>query len=196
MEWLLLLDLSFAIAVWRRTESIARTTAKGSTIMKTNTTKENGKSNPVSEVADTVLKNYEQAVRTGLKLQEEAGRWWSSMLNHTACAPDLQKRFTSMTGVANSLLPLAQKRTEEVMALVEKNSRTGTELFKKAVDAAQTPVIADSQAKWMDFFTASIGAARDNTEALTQMGSKAVDSWIDFVQKNTEVTEIRVPKAA
>ncbi len=40
-------------------------------------------------------------------------------------------------------------------------------LFKTATDAAQTPLIADSQAK-----------------------------WIDFVQKHTEVTEIRVPKAA
>ena len=85
---------------------------------------------------------------------------------------------------------------EEVISLMEKNSKTGAELMKKAVDAAQTPVIAESQAKWMDFWTSSMGAVRSNTEAVSEMSSKAIDSWIDFVRKNTEVTEVRVPKSA
>jgi len=77
---------------------------------------------------------------------------------------------------------------------MEKNGRTGAELMKKAVDAAQTPAIAESQAKWMDFWTSSMGAVRSNAEAVTQISTKAIDSWIDFIRENTEVTEIRVPK--
>jgi hypothetical protein len=98
--------------------------------------------------------------------------------------------------MANTLMPLAQRRMEEVMSLVEKNGRTSAELMKKAVDAAQTPVIAESQAKWMEFWTSSMGAARSNAEALAQISTRTFDSWIDFIQKNTEVTEIRVPKTA
>jgi hypothetical protein len=150
---------------------------------------------PMSEMADTAMKNYEQAIRTSLKLQEEAGRWWSSMLNQTAMAQDWQKRVSNVTGMANSLMPIAQKRMEEVMSLMEKNSRTGAELMKKAVDAAQTPAIAESQAKWMEFWTSSMGAVRSNAEAVTQISSKAIDSWIDFIRKNAEVAEVRVPKA-
>jgi len=33
-------------------------------------------------------------------------------------------------------MPMAQHRMEDMMALMEQNSRTGTELMKKAVDAA------------------------------------------------------------
>jgi len=91
---------------------------------------------------------------------------------------------------------MAQRRMEEVMTLMEKNSRTSAELVKKAVDAAQTPVVSESQAKWMEFWTSSLGAVRSNTEALTEISTKAIDSWIDFVRKNTEVSEVRVPKAA
>ncbi len=160
--------------------------------------KETGKefTMPMAEMAEKTLKNYEQALRTGLKMQEEAGKWWTSMFNQNTVAQDWQKRFNNMTGMANSLMPLAQKRMEEVIGLMEKNSRTSAELMKKAVDAAQTPVVAESQAKWMDFWTSSMGAVRSNAEAVSEISTKAIDSWIEFVRKNTELTEVRVPKAA
>jgi hypothetical protein len=150
----------------------------------------------MSDVADKVMKNYEQTIKTGVKLQEEAAHYWTNVVNQAAAPHDWQKRFSTATAFANGLMPAAQKRMEEVLTLMEKNSRTGAELVKKAVDAAQTPVIAESQSKWMDFWASSIGAARANTEALTEIGSRAVDSWVDFIQKNTEITEIRVPKTA
>lgn len=164
--------------------------------MKESARKEDTKTNPISEMTDTAVKNYEQAIQAGLKLQEDAGRWWSSMLNQAACAQEWQKRLNSMSGVANDLLPLAQERLEETMRLVEKNGRVGAGLMKQAIDAVQTPAIADSQAKWMEFWTSSVGAARSTAGACAQLGSKAIDSWFDFVQKNTEATELRVPKAA
>jgi hypothetical protein len=98
--------------------------------------------------------------------------------------------------MASNVMPLAQRRMEDVMDLMEKNSRASAELMKKAVDAAQTPVIAESQAKWMEFWTSSLRAMQSNVEAFTEIGTKAIDSWIDFVRKNTETTEMRVPKTA
>jgi len=166
--------------------------------MKTNSTKgkENmkDKTQPMTEMTDTALKNYEQAVRTGLKWQEEAGKWWTSMLNQTHFAQDWQKRMSSMSGMANEFIPLAQRRMEEVMSLMEKNSRTGAELVKKAVDAAQTPAVAESQAKWVEFWTSSMGAVRSNAEALSLLSTKTIDSWIDFVQKNSDMAEARTAK--
>lgn len=149
---------------------------------------------PAAEMTNQAMKNYEQALRTGLKLQEEAIRWWSGVMTQAATAQDWQNRFNNVANLANGVMPLAQKRMEEVLDLMEKNSRTGNDLMKRAVEAAQAPVIADSQAKWMDVFTSSLGVMRSNAEALTQMGTRAIDSWIDFVRQNTEVTEIRVPK--
>ncbi len=151
---------------------------------------------PMSELAGTAMKNYEQAIRTGLKFQEEAGRMWGSMFNQTGVAQDWHKRMAAVTGMASSLVPLAQRRMEDVMSLMEKNSRTSAELLKKAVEAAQTPAVAESQAKWLEFWTSSMGAARSTAEAFTQIGTKAIDAWIDFLRKNTESADLRAPKAA
>ncbi len=142
------------------------------------------------------MRNYEQAMRTGLKFQEEAGKMWTSMFNQAACAQDWQKHFSNVTGMANNFLPLAQRRMEEVMTLMEKNGKTSAELIKKAVDAAQTPAVAESQAKWMDFWTSSMGAVRSNAEAVSQLSSKAIDSWIDIMRKSSEWTESRAARAA
>jgi hypothetical protein len=164
--------------------------------MKTNATRETNHTQPLADMAETALRNYEQAMRTGLKFQEEAGKMWTSMFNQAACTPDWQKQVTGMTGMASSLLPLAQRRMEEVMNLMEKNGKAGAELIKKAVDAAQTPTVAESQAKWMEFWTSSMGAVRSNAEAVSQISSKAIDSWIDIVRKSSELCEARPARAA
>jgi len=41
-----------------------------------------------------------------------------------------------------------------------------------------------------------MGAVRANAEAVSELSSKAIDSWIDFVRKNTEVMEAKAAKIA
>ena len=145
----------------------------------------------MSEMADAVRKNCEQALRTSLKFQEEAGRWWSSVCNPGSCAQQWQEQFTSATRKANSILPLAQKPLSELVALAEKNSRASAELMKKALEAVQASAMSESQARWTEFWTSSLHAARANTESLSQIGAKVIDSWSDFIRNNIDTTETR-----
>ena len=149
------------------------------------------KTKPLSEAADKAMKNYEQAVRTGLKLQEEAAHLWTNLLNQSASPQDWQKRFSSASHVANGIFPAAQKRLEDVLNLVEENTKASTDLFKKAADVCQTTTLPECQAKWLDLCTASVDLARSNFEAVAQINSRAVDSWIDYVRKSADVTEVK-----
>src|SRR4051812_33669144 len=54
----------------------------------------------MSDVADKVMKNYEQAMRTSVKLQEEAAHYWTNVVNQAAAPHDWQKRFSSATAFA------------------------------------------------------------------------------------------------
>src|SRR5260370_42448977 len=110
----------------------------------------------MSEMADAVRKNCEQARGSSLKFQEEAGRWWGSVFNPAACAEQWQERLNSATSTVNSLLPLSQKPVGELIDLAKKNSRASADLMKKALDAVQTPSIAESQAKWTEVCTSSL----------------------------------------
>jgi len=149
------------------------------------------KTKPLSEAADKAMRNYEQAVRTGLKLQEEAAHLWTNLLNQSASPQDWQKRFSGATTVANGVLPAAQRRMQEVLDLMEQNTKASTDLLKKAADVCQTTTLPECQSKWLDLCTASVDLARSNFEALTQINSRAVDSWIDYVRKSRDVTEVK-----
>jgi hypothetical protein len=164
--------------------------------VKADTSKQTGRTFPLSGLTATALKNYEQAVRSGLKLQEESWQWWSGMFNPAACSENWQKKLNKLNGLASDLVPLVQERLEDAMTIVESNTRTGTELMKQAIDASQTLVVADGQAKWMNFWSSTLSAAQTNAAALAKVSSKAVDAWTDFIQKNTELMEVRVPKTA
>jgi hypothetical protein len=141
----------------------------------------------MSDMADEAMKNYDQVVKTTLRVQEEASRYWTSLLSRSASAQDWQRPVSAFTAIANGVLPQAQRRMQEVLELAENNTKAGVELMKKAVEVMQTPGMAERQAGWMDLWATSLGAARSNAEAVMQIGSRAVNSWVNFVQKSSDV---------
>jgi len=143
------------------------------------------KSPPV-EAFEQAMKNYEQALKTGLQLQEESAKWWNNTLHQASTVEDLQKHIQTM---AKDVIPTAQKRMKDYVKLIEQNSQTSLDLLKKAVDAAQTPPTADPTSKWVGFWEASLNAVRSNAQAVTDLNNQVVDAWLDFTRKATSQPE-------
>ena len=143
------------------------------------------KTKPVTELFEQATKNYEQALKTGLKLQEESGKWWTSLFNQVSSPQDWQKKVKA---TFDDIIPQTQKTIDETLKLVEQNSRTSVELFRKAVAAAQSTSPQDAQTKFLGVWEASLNALRDTTQAVVQNNTKAIESWIEFVRKNGEPT--------
>ena len=154
------------------------------------------KRNPVSDIADQFVSNYEQALRTSIRMQQEMVQCWGKWINQSTPAEDCQRRVTRLAGLVNQYVPENEKRVEELVDLMQANTRAGSDLLKKAADAAQTPSPGEAQTKWMDLWTSSVGAVRSASERLTQIGGRAMDSWMDFAQKSVEASQVHVQKAA
>lgn len=146
--------------------------------------------NPVSEMLDQGLKNYEQALRTGLKLQEEAGQCWTKLLGQAASHQDLQKQIALL---ASDVIPATQKLMESCLELLEQNSRASVDLLKRGMESARTANYADTQGKAAEFCESSLKSLKANAQAIVDINTKAIESWIAFVKKAT--TEVREPKA-
>jgi hypothetical protein len=145
-----------------------------------------GQAASVAEMTEVFRKNCEQALRTGLKFQEETGRWWGSVYNPAACVQRWQEQLNGITQTANTWLPLAQKPIGEVIDLAEKNSRASADLVKKALEAGQASSLSESQNKWADFWTSSLGALQSSAETVSQINCRLLDSWTDLIRKGTE----------
>ncbi len=145
---------------------------------------------PASEMFDQALKNYEQALQTGLKIQEEAGKCWTKLLNPAASPLDLQKQVIAM---ANEVIPATQKNMEAYLQRLEQNSRASVDLLKKGIEAAQTASFQEGQGMLVDFCENSLTSLKTNAQAIVDLNCKAVDSWIAMVKKAT--SDVVGPKA-
>jgi L-2-hydroxyglutarate oxidase LhgO len=141
------------------------------------------KSKPVVEMVEQAMKNYEQALKTGLRVQEESARWCVGLLNQALSGQDWQKK---MKGIADDVLPQTQKSVEESLKLIEKNSRTTVDLLKKAAAAAQSATPQEAQTRLLSFWEASFNAVRDTAQAVTQANTRALESWMEFIRKTSE----------
>lgn len=141
------------------------------------------KTRPAMELFEQAMKNYEQALKTGLKLQEESTKWCMGLLNQSASPQDWQKKVKT---VANEMIPQTQKSLDESLKLIEKNSKVCYELLKKASAAAQSTTPQEAQTKFLGFWDTSFSALREMAQTVTQANTKALDSWFDMVRKTCE----------
>jgi hypothetical protein len=149
--------------------------------------------NPMSEALDLGLKNYEQALRMGLKLQEEAGQCWTKLIGQAASPEDLQKQ---MMAFANDIVPATQKSMQACLELLEQNSRASVDLLKKGIDAIQNANGVETPAKIVEFCENSLKSLKTNAQAMVDTNTKAIDSWIAFVKRTTaDVCETKAARA-
>jgi len=148
---------------------------------------------PASEMLDQGLKNYEQALSTGLKIQEAAGMCWTKLLNQAVSPQDLQKHINSL---ANDVIPATQKSLESYLELLKQSSHASVDLIKKGMEVAQTKNVPDTQAKVVEFCESSLKSLKASTKAIIDLNAKAIDSWFGFVEKAAvEVHESKARKA-
>ncbi len=143
------------------------------------------KTKPGIDLFDQAMKSYEQALKTGVKMQEESARFFSSMVNQTTSPQDWQKKMKAMT---DEFIPQTQKSVDEGLKFIEQTSRTSVELLKKAVATGQPTSVQDAQAKFLGLWEASLNAMRDTAVSVTQANNKAIESWVAYARKNGEPT--------
>jgi hypothetical protein len=142
------------------------------------------KTKPATDLFDQAMKNYEQALKTGMKLQEEAAKLFTHLANQGGSPQDWQKRVKSMT---EDVVPQTQKALDEGLKVIEQTSRTSVELLRKAVAAGQQPTsLQDAQGKFLGLWEASLNAVRDTTVSMAQANTKAIESWIAYARKSGE----------
>jgi len=142
----------------------------------------NNPNNPAADIFDQGLSSYEQALRAGLKLHEEAGKNWIRMCNLAAAVPDFQRQVAAFD---NELISTTRKSMDDCVQLLERNTRASVDLMKKGMDAAHTGSFTEAHAKVTDFCENSLKALKANAQAIVEINNQTMDSWLTFAKKAT-----------
>jgi len=135
------------------------------------------KAKPVTDLFEQVMNSYEQALKTGVKMQEESMKYFSNLVSHNSSSQDWQKQMKTMT---DEFFPQTQKTVDAGLKLIEQTNRSGVELLRKVVAASQPTSVHDAQAKYLGLWAASLDVMRDTTVAMTQASNKVIGSWFSY----------------
>ena len=131
----------------------------------------------VSGLVDEAMGTFNDAVKAGVKVQEEIGKWWSDALEQAGPADQWQKKSRAIISEA---IPAAQKNAEEWLKLVEQNYKRSLGLLKKAweTDADASTMRAKTQELW----ESSLELVRDNAQAMAQANMKMMEVWAGMLR--------------
>jgi len=135
---------------------------------------------PLTGLFDQAAQSFSDALKAGVKAQEQIAGFWSDALSKTS-ADDYQKRAR---GLFTNTFPVVQKTSEDYLRLVDTNYRKSVEALKKACDGAPGTTPAEFQTKAQSLFETAVDLVKENTQALTQTNLRVVEAWADLVRQN------------
>jgi hypothetical protein len=130
---------------------------------------------------DQAVQSFGDALKTSVKIQEDAAKWWSDVLDQGSAVQEFQKRSCA---IVNESLPVAQKSAEDYFKVIEQNYRRGMDLLKKATNTENVGAAADMRAKSQELWETSMEAVRDSAQAMAQANVKLMEQWADVLRKN------------
>lgn len=136
--------------------------------------------NQGSELFEQAMKNYEQALQAGVKLQQDSAKWWTEIMAQAGSPQEWQAKMNEQ--MLDSI-PVFQKRMEETVKVIEQSSRTSLDLVKQAFEVSKAESVATAQAKMQGLWEDSLQALRTNAAAYSQQNTKWVETWVQFAPK-------------
>ncbi|MDB6124960.1 MAG: hypothetical protein JWQ71_3953 [Pedosphaera sp.] len=146
-----------------------------------------------TELFDQAMKSYEQALRTGVKLQEDTTRWWSNFMNQSAWPQELQRQVSS---VMSQAIPTAQRNMEESLRLIDQTSRTGLNLLKRTMDGTRSNPASEAQSQVQELWQSSMNVMQSNLQSITQSQARVMESWAEFMRRGVVSTTSAAASAA
>ena len=146
---------------------------------------------PFAGVFDQALQTYGEALKAGVKVQEQFAGYFADAFGKFVPTSEYQKKAKIFIDAA----PAVQKNAEELLRLLEQNYRRSVELLKKACDAGTAAAAGDYQARLQALWESSLELVKENAQATTQASLRAVELFADFLRQNGVVTPPVYPKA-
>jgi len=132
---------------------------------------------------DQAASSFGEALKTGVKFQEDFAKYWSDVMDKTGPLAEVQKRSLS---TMKEVVPVAQKNVEDLFRVVDENYRRGLELMKKSLEAKPTDSMTDVQARAQKLWEGSIELLKDSTQGLTHANIMALENFAEMMRKSVD----------
>jgi hypothetical protein len=135
--------------------------------------------NGTSDLFGQATKSFENAIQTGLKLQEESVKFVADMLNDIGSPQNWQKKTQA---VMNEIITSSQKNMDDAVQMMNENAKTSMELLQKAFQS-QPADSNEAQSRTLELWETTLGVLRRNADAMVRANQRAVEAWTEMAKK-------------
>jgi len=133
-----------------------------------------------AELFHEAMRSYENALKSGIQLQEESVNLWKDLLTKLGSPEEFQAKFESMTADA---FPKARERMEDFVETFNRTSKQTIDLFEKTLSVYQATSVTDAQRRVQDLIESSLAALRVNVHSALNTNAKITASWKELVDR-------------
>ena len=137
-------------------------------------------SETINELFHEAMRCYEQALKSGIQLQEESVNLWKDLLSKLGSPEEFQAKLESMRADA---FPQARKRMEEFVATFNRMSNQSIDLFAKTLAVYQATSVPEAQRRVYDLIESSLTALRIDVHSALNTNAKIIASWKELVDR-------------
>jgi len=128
----------------------------------------------LTELYRNALEQFESALKTGVKIQEESIKMLTTWAKEPPLMPDWTQKAQANVVETISAMP---ERFEEAMRQMNEQSKKAMELLHKGFEAGRTTNVAEAQEKVRELWEMTLGVLRTNIHSLLKAQSQAIQKW-------------------
>jgi hypothetical protein len=137
-------------------------------------------SETIDKVFQEAMRSYENALKSGIQVQEESVSLWKDLLTKLGSPQDFQAKLESMTADA---FPKARERMEEFVETFNRTSSQTVSLFEKTLSVYQATSVPDAQRRMHDLIESSLATLRVNVHSALNTNAKIIASWKELADR-------------
>ncbi len=126
------------------------------------------------------LKFYEDALKSGIQLQEESIKLWKDVLSQVGSPEELKAKLESM---AKDILPKNTAKVEDIAKVFQDNAQQCTEILSKAIGVCQSSSLTEGQNRMQELVETSLGALRSNVSSVVDTNAQIMKAWEGIFSK-------------
>ena len=134
----------------------------------------------INEFFHEAMRCYEQALKSGIQLQEESVNLWKDLLSKLGSSEEFQAKLESMTKDA---FPKARERMEEFVETFNRTSKQTIDLFEKTLSVYQATSVPEAQRRVHDLIESSLATLRTNVHSALNTNAKIIADWKELVER-------------
>jgi hypothetical protein len=137
-------------------------------------------SETIDKVFQEAMRSYENALKSGIQVQEESVNLWKDLLTKLGSPQDFQAKLESMTADA---FPKARERMEEFVETFNRTSSQTVSLFEKTLSVYQATSVPEAQRRMHDLIESSLATLRVNVHSALNTNAKLIASWKELADR-------------